>query len=300
MKYTIDQLRQVKGIGNKAIERIVEQFDESTYISKYDSSIHIDPNSLVHGDMLEVMNGIPDKSVDMILTDLPYGTTKNKWDSPIDLDKMWKQYNRVIKDNGAIVLFAQAPFDSVLSSSNKDMYKYKLYWEKETGTGHLNANYQPMKIIEELLVFTKSPTSYTKTGKPSLYNPQMRTGFSEYSIKKGGLSSNYDKDYTDEDIITTSNGDRFPISLIKFQRDKEKLHPTQKPLKLIEYLIKTYSNQGGVVLDSTMGSGTTCLGAKNLDRQYIGVELDKDYYDIALKRVCEESYLDNEEQQKLF
>lgn len=275
MKYSIDQLRQVKGIGAKTIERILEQFDESEYISKYNEEIHIEPNSLVQGDMLEVMNGIPDKSVDMILTDLPYGTTANKWDSVIPLDKLWKQYNRVIKDDGAIVLFAQTPFDKVLGNSNIDSLRYEWIWEKEQGTGFFMAKKAPLKNHENLLVFYK---------KPPMYEPQMRLGFKPYTTKKGHHGDSYGEQDKKE-VVTISDGERYPLSVLSYSRDKDKLHPTQKPLGLIEYVIKTYTKEGQVVLDSTMGSGTTPLGAKNLNRKYIGIELDEEYFEIAKERV---------------
>ena len=243
-------------------------------------------NKIYNQDCLEGMKKIKDNSVDMILCDLPYGTTKNKWDSSIDLEELWKHYERIIKGNGIIALMAKPPFDSTLVQSNKKLFKYKWYWEKEAGTGHLNAKYQPMKSIEEILIFTKGATSYTKNyDRRAPYDPQMRTGYKNYEITKGGLSDNYDKDYTDEPIVTKSNGERFPLSLIKFARDKEKLHPTQKPVALMEYLIGTYTNKGDIVLDNCMGSGTTAIAAINTNRNYIGFELDEEYYKASIERI---------------
>ncbi len=225
------------------------------------------------GDCLEVMKQIPDKSVDAIICDLPYGTTQNKWDSIIPLDLLWEQYKRVCK--GAIVLTAQTPFDKVLGCSNLKMLKYEWVWKKEAGTGFLNAKKAPLKDHENVLVFyDKQPT----------YNPQMRTGFKPYVCKKGWESTNYRPDIS-ENIITKSNGERYPLTVIEFQRDKDKLHPTQKPVALMEYLVKTYTNEGDTVLDNCMGSGTTGVACKNLNRKFIGIEQDPTYFQIAKERI---------------
>lgn len=229
---------------------------------------------LLNGDCLELMNNIKDKSIDMILTDLPFGTTRNQWDSVIPLDKLWTQYKRIIKDNGAIVLFAQTPFDKVLGSSNIEMLKYEWIWEKENGTGFLNAKKMPMKIHENILVFYKNPPTY---------KPQMRTGFKPYVAKQGSQSDNYG-DYI-EGHMTESNGERYPVDVLKFNRDKDKYHPTQKPVKLLQYLILTYTNENETVLDSTMGSGSTAVACINANRKFIGIELNEDYFNIAQERV---------------
>ena len=228
---------------------------------------------LIKGDCLEVMQKIPDKKIDMILTDLPYGTTKNKWDTPIDLDLLWEQYNRIIKQRGCIALFSQTPFDKVLGCSNLKMLKYEWIWEKQQGTGHLNAKKMPLKKHENILIFYN---------KPPIYNPQMRTGFKPYTCTSGHGSTNYGKQVS---TTTVSNGERYPIDIIEFAYDKNKLHPTQKPVALCEYLIKTYTNVGGVVLDSCMGSGTTGVACKNLNRDFIGIELDENYFNIAKERI---------------
>jgi len=228
--------------------------------------------NLIHGDCLEVMKSIPDNSINMILCDLPYGTTQNKWDSVIDLNKLWLQYNRICK--GAIVLTAQTPFDKVLGFSNLKNLKYEWIWKKESGTGFLNSKKAPLKNHENILVFyEKQPT----------YNPQMRTGFKPYVCKQGNTKS---KNYGEQTgAITKSNGDRYPLTVIEFKRDKEKIHPTQKPVGLMEYLIKTYTNEEDMVLDNCMGSGTTGVACKNLNRNFIGIELDKDYFQMAEKRI---------------
>ena len=231
--------------------------------------------SIKQGDCLELMREIPDKSVDMILCDLPYGTTKNKWDSVIPLNKLWKSYERIIKDNGAIVLFSQMPFSAELVHSNLKLFKYEWIWQKDNGTGFLNAKKMPLKIHENILVFYK---------KLPLYNPQMRTGFKPYKCKQGRHSTNYGA--YEQGHITESNGERYPIDIIKFKKDSG-LHPTQKPVELLEYLIKTYTNENETVLDNCMGSGSTGVACVNTNRNFIGYELDEKYFEIAEKRINE-------------
>ena len=240
---------------------------------------------LHNGDCLEVMKDIHDNSVDMVLCDLPYGTTRNKWDSIIPLDKLWEQYSRICRDNAAIVLFSQAPFDKVLGASNLDMLKYEWIWEKENGTGFLNAKKMPLKIHENILVFYK---------ELPVYNPQMRSGTPYIAIRKDNPSKNYGEYH---ECTTVSNGDRYPISILKFKRDKNKVHPTQKPVALLEYLIKTYTNEGMTVLDNTMGSGSTMVACVNTNRKGIGIELDENYFNIAKERIDEAI---EEKQSKLF
>lgn len=227
------------------------------------------------GDCLELMKDIPDESIDMILCDLPYGTTKNKWDSVIPLNKLWEQYERIIKDNGAIVLFSQMPFSAELVHSNLKLFKYEWIWQKDNGTGFLNAKKMPLKIHENILVFYK---------KLPLYNPQMRTGFKPYKCKQGRHSTNYGA--YEQGHITESNGERYPIDIIKFKKDSG-LHPTQKPVELLEYLIKTYTNENETVLDNCMGSGSTGVACINTNRNFIGYELDEKYFEIAGKRLNE-------------
>ena len=225
------------------------------------------------GDCLEVMKDIPDKSIDMILCDLPYGTTRNKWDSVIPLDKLWEQYSRIIKDNRAIVLFSQMPFTAELVHSNLNLFKYEWIWQKENGTGFLNAKKMPLKIHENILIFYK---------KLPTYNPQMRTGFKPYKCKQGRHSTNYGT--YELGHITESNGDRYPIDIINFKKDSG-LHPTQKPVALLEYLIKTYTNENDTVLDNCMGSGSTGVACVNTNRNFIGIELDDKYFEIARNRI---------------
>lgn len=232
------------------------------------------------GDCLEVMKEIPDKSIDLVLCDLPYGRTKNKWDKPIDLKALWKQYKRIVKDNGAILLFAQVPYNIVLGNSNLKMLRYEWIWEKTNATGHLNANKMPMKAHENILVFYK---------KLPTYNPRKTTGHTPVHsyTKRTDDGSNYGK--TKVGISGGGSTERYPRDVIVFKTDKQKsaLHRTQKPIKLLEYLIKTYTNSGDVVLDNCMGSGGTIIAAINTDRHYIGIELDDDIFEIARKRIEE-------------
>lgn len=247
-------------------------------------------NKIYQGDCLEVMKQIEDKSVDMILCDLPYGTSACSWDSIIDLKKLWEQYKRVIKDNGAIVLFSQQPFTSILISSNLEMYKYNWIWEKDNGTNFLNSHYQPLKVTEDICVFGKASCSPYKSLHLS-YNPQFEQGKPYVCISgkqkadsavvtklKDGTYGNVDGHET------ISDGKRYPKNLIRFNRDKEKLHPTQKPVLLCEYLIKTYTKENALVLDNCIGSGTTAVACINTKRNFIGIELSEEYCKIAEAR----------------
>ena len=248
-------------------------------------------NKVIQGDCLEVMKEIPDKSIDLILADLPYGTTPVSWDVVIPIDKLWKEYERIIQDNGAIVLNAQQPFTSLLISSNLDLYKYNWVWRKDNATNFLNSKFQPLKITEDICVFGKGATSFVKEGITMKYNPQFTEG-KPYTIKSGNQKSNSavvrGGKGGREDVggfETISDGKRFPKNLIKFNRDKEKLHPTQKPIALLEYLIKTYTNEGDLVLDNVGGSGTTLVAAKQLKRNFIGIEISPEYCKIAEERL---------------
>lgn len=219
------------------------------------------------------MKRIPDGSVDMILCDLPYGTTRNKWDSVLPFDKLWEQYERIIKDNGAIVLSAQTPFDKVLGASNLKLLRYEWIWEKTQGTGHLNANRMPLKNHENILVFYKNLP---------VYNPQFEAGIA-YKTKSSVNSSNYGTQ--NESTVTINDGFRYPLTIQEFNYDTETFHPTQKPVALFEYLIKTYTNKGDTVLDNCMGSGTTAIACLNTERNFIGFETNKEYYNKSLQRI---------------
>jgi site-specific DNA-methyltransferase (adenine-specific) len=198
-------------------------------------------NNIYCGDCLDIMPKIADKSIDCIICDLPYGTTRNHWDSIIPLDKLWAQYERVIKPNGAIVLFSQQPFTSQLVMSNPKLFKYEWIWEKENGTGFLNANHAPLKIHENILVFGKGATSPTKKSVSMTYNPQKIKG-KPYTAVQGYSGNNYSPT---KGNVTVSDGMRYPTDILRFQRDKNKHHSTQKPVELLQYLIRTYTNSGG-------------------------------------------------------
>ena len=236
----------------------------------------LETNVVYNEDCLIGMERIPDNSIDMILCDLPYGTTRGAHEKLIPYDKLWEQYKRIIKKNGAIVLFAQPPFDKTLACSNLEWFKYEWIWVKEQGTGHLNSKFAPMKKHENILVFSKSAASYVKDASNAMnYFPIMSEG-TPYKQYNARVSDNYGKKKV---------GTRYPTDVLEFQRDKIKVHPTQKPVALAEYLIKTYTKEGDIVLDNCMGSGTTALAAIHTNRRYIGFELNKKFYDICMERI---------------
>ena len=240
-------------------------------------------SALFQGDCLDIMPLIPDKSVQLILADLPYGTTACKWDSIIDLELLWKQYKRIIKPNGAIVLTASQPFTTKLISSNYAWFKYEWIWDKGHSTNFMLSKKQPLKYHENILVFSN---------KQHFYNPikTKREKDKDYTGSKN--------EYKNNNIVsrikdTTKNlrTHLYPKSIQYFSSQQKecnnlnRLHPTQKPLELMKYLISTYSNENDMVLDNTMGSGTTCLAAKELNRKFIGIEKEVKYYDVAVARV---------------
>lgn len=228
---------------------------------------------LYKGDCLEEMKKIPDGSVDLVLTDPPYGTTACKWDSVIPFEPMWAQLHRVIKGNGAIVLFGSEPFSSALRMSNIKQYKYDWVWDKITGRGHLVAKIRPMAQHENIIVFGQGKINYypimEERDKPVTGTEGKRTDI------MGGVSTGYTKVYTH----------KYPKTLLTFKPVYGGLHPTQKPVPLLEYLIRTYTNEGETVLDFTMGSGSTGVACVNTSRNFIGIELDEGYYNIAEKRI---------------
>lgn len=231
---------------------------------------------LLNGDCLELMQMIPDKSVDMILCDLPYGTTACKWDSVIPFEPLWEQYNRIIKNDRAIVLFGCEPFSSALRMSNIKNYKYDWIWVKPQGTDPLMARFRPMNNIENISVFSfgKCP-----------YNEQLTEG-KPYTITRDKNPRINETTFLGEFTQTTTinNGTRKPVRTLYYKKDKG-LHPTQKPVALLEYLIKTYTNEKDLVLDNTMGSGSTGVAAINLNRSFIGMELDENYFNVAKERI---------------
>ena len=235
---------------------------------------------LMQGDCLELMKSIPDGSVDMILCDLPYGTTACKWDSVIPFEPLWGQYNRIIKKNGAIVLFGSQPFTSVLVSSNLIGFRYEWIWEKSKASNFLLARKQALKAHENILVFSRETPPYF---------PQKTSGkpFKGEGRSKKGSQTELVNNVPNPTKRADNNGDRFPRSVQYFVTAEREgcLHPTQKPVALCEYLIKTYTNEGETVLDNCMGSGTTGVACKNLGRKFIGIEKDEKYFDVAKNRI---------------
>lgn len=232
------------------------------------------------GDCLELMKDIPDGSVDMVLCDLPYGTTQNKWDTVIPFEPLWREYWRVCKSNAAILLTAQCPFDKMLGASQIDHLKYEWIWEKSRPTGHLNAKKQPMKSHENVLVFYR---------KQCVYNPEMWLGEANHVSGKPHVKSaskNYGK--ADKIIIEQPDGIKYPKSIQQFTSLSPTsgiIHSTQKPVALFEYLIKTYTNKGDLILDNTAGSGTTAVAAENMSRRWICIERDPEYSRLAKQRI---------------
>ena len=234
---------------------------------------------LYKGDCLEIMDRLIEEGikVDLILTDPPYGTTNCKWDNIIPFDEMWSKINKLIKPNGAIVLFGSEPFSSNLRMSNIKNYKYDLKWQKEQGSDFMLAKMKTLKDYEDIMIFYK---------KQPTYNPQMREGFKPWI--KNDTGNNIIEHLGEKEIPQQKRSigsKRYPISIIKFNREKTRLHPTQKPVLLMEWLIKTYTNEGELVLDFTMGSGSTGVAALNTNRKFIGIELDEKYFNIAIKRL---------------
>ena len=271
-------------------EPIVEETNENPEICQVNENV-----LLYMGDCLEKMKLIPDDSVHLILCDLPYGTTKCKWDTIINLDELWKQYMRVlIKPTGVVVLFGQQPFTSRLISSNYKWYKYNFIWKKNKTTQFLLANYRPMKCTEDICVFSPGGAAAASRHKGNMtYNPQ---GLVPVEIKKKNSQKRIGKMLNQAHHLGPNNkliGDseytqkftNYPIELIEFDIESTTIHETQKPVKLIEYLIQTYSNEGNMVLDNTMGSGTTGVGCVNTNRKFIGIEIEKKYFDLSCDRL---------------
>lgn len=234
-----------------------------------------------HGDCLELMKTIPGRSVDIFLCDLPFGTISCSWDVVIPFDKLWEQYNRICKPNAAVVLFGSQPFTTDLISSNRKNFRYPLVWNKNVPTGMSSAKYRPMKYHEDILVFYKEQPTHNPIMKKRVgvgkacYNYDHYCGESNH-IKLNKVKKRYDPDFVQ------------PSSVLEFNvvpNRNGKLHPTQKPVELCEYLIKTYTNENDLVLDNCAGSGSTLVAAKNLNRQFIGIEKEKEYYDICVKRL---------------
>ena len=244
---------------------------------------------LIHGDCLEKMNDIENGSVDMVLADPPYGTTKCKWDTVIPFEPMWNHLKRIIKPNGVIVLMAQTPFDKILGASNLSMLRHEWIWEKTAATGFLNAKKMPLKAHENILIFSENAQNHYNMlvfykNLPGYY-PQITDGHENKTSSRGNVNSEcYGKAIK---TVSYNSTKRYPRSVLKFPSDKQKLklHPTQKPVALMEYFIKTYTLEGDTVVDFTMGSGTTGVPCKKLNRHFIGIEKEKVTFNIAKDRI---------------
>lgn len=253
--------------------------------------------SLFNDNCLEKMLELPEKSVDLVLTDPPYGTTANKWDSVIDLKEMWLRLERVLKEDGVICLFSSQPFTSVLIASNLELYRYNWVWKKNGASQFLNAHYAPLKITEDICVFSKGTVGSLSKNKIRYY-PQ---GLKKVDLKlkndnaslrdKYGYAGGQNKIGDGSEYFQEFSG--YPTNILEFKNDKCEFHPTQKPVKLLEYLIQTYTKAGETVLDFTMGSGSTGVACLRTDRNFIGIELDENYFSIAKKRIedLERSFL---------
>ena len=245
------------------------------------------------GDCLEVMKGIPDGSIDAIITDPPYEKTRGRWDSVIDLDLMWVELKRIIKPNGAIVLFGNEPFSSKVRCSNLDEYRYDWKWVKNRATGFPNCNYRPMNKYEDIMVFSKANASTGGKKNSMEYYPQnliISNKVKKNTPKRHGLIQKDTNNVGKNNILMqpteyVQKYTNYPNNILNFDCDSKYVHPTQKPILLMEYLIKTYTNENETVLDFTMGSGSTGVAAKNLNRNFIGIEQDDKYFDIANERI---------------
>jgi site-specific DNA-methyltransferase (adenine-specific) len=263
---TVHKKRKTPCFIKPSIETIVES-----------SSIKTDKFTLINGECIQEMKKIEDKSIGLILCDLPYGMTKNKWDTCIPFQDLWKEYERIIKDNGAIILFGSQPFTSLLITSNLNMFRYCLVWEKNKFSDFLNAKRKPMKINEDIAIFYK---------KQPTYNPQYwySTPYTRWNTQDAvNKQTNYGSHK--ENFVESKDGRRLPTTILKFNRVERPEHPTQKPVELLEWLIKTYSNETDKILDNCMGTGSTGVACMNTNRGFIGIELDKKYYDIAVNKI---------------
>lgn len=272
--------KSIKGYSGRKKEDIVKLLDIPTEPLKLQSNfieLGSNRNYLVQGDCLNEMKMIQDASVDMILCDLPYGVTKNSWDVVIPFDTLWKEYKRIIKNNGAILLFGSQPFTSLMITSNLDMFRYSLVWEKNKFSDFLNSKRKPMKTNEDIVVFYK---------KQPTYNPQYwySTPYTRWNTQSAvNKQTNYGNHK--ENVAESKDGKRLPTTVLKFDRIERPQHPTQKPVELLEWLIKTYTNENETVLDNCMGVGSTGVACKNTNRKFIGIELEKKYFDIAVSRI---------------
>jgi site-specific DNA-methyltransferase (adenine-specific) len=276
-------------------ESVNKETEETEEIEKEIPTNLNETIKIMHGNCLEKMKEIPSDSVHLILCDLPYGTTKCKWDSVIDMDDLWKEYKRIlIKPTGVVVLFGQQPFTSKLIASNYEWYKYNWIWKKNKTTQFLLANYRPMKCTEDICVFSPGGAAAASRHKGNMtYNPQ---GLQPVNIVKKNSEKRIGKMLNQIHHLGPNNKlisnteykqsfTNYPTEILEFDIESDTIHETQKPVKLIEYLIRTYSNEGNTVLDNTMGSGTTGIGCINSNRKFIGIELEKKYFDLSQKRL---------------
>ena len=247
--------------------------------------------NLFNGDCLEVMQDIPDNSIDFILTDLPYGTTASKWDNVIPYKPMWEQIKRIRKDNIAIALFGTEPFSSHLRLSNLKEYKYDWYWEKNKYANFMQSKLMPLKTIENILIFSNGKLSNHKTAKNNMfYYPQNLQIFNKEKNKFRGKTNEMLYHTPSQTGTYIAKFKNYPKTLLKYNNENKSIHPTQKPTDLLEYLIKTYTKEKETVLDFTMGSGSTGVACINTNRDFIGIELDQEYYKIAKERIDEKLY----------
>ena len=252
-----------------------------------ESYYHDKTGMLLKGDCLEWMNKFPDKSIDMILCDLPYGTTQCKWDIIIPFKNLWEQYKRIIKDGGVIALTSSQPFTSLLISSNLDMFKYCWIWEKDNASNFFAAKFQPLNNTEDVCIFSTGGAN-NGTKNPIPYFPQGIDYVNETHINGknvGGLIGQAHKTAMKEGREYTQNQTGYPFKTLKFKRDSNKIHPTQKPVLLFEYLIKTYTKDNNIILDNTAGSCTTAIASKNTNRRWICIEQDQKYCDVSVNRI---------------
>lgn len=264
---------------SNTIESVSEIEVESKEVKYTREYLNKEKVCLVNGDCLDVMLNIETGSIDLILCDLPYGVTKNKWDTVIPFDKLWEQYNRVIKENGAIVLFGSQPFTTMLISSNLKYFRYCLVWEKNKFSDFLNAKRKPMKTNEDICIFYK---------KQPTYNIQYwySTPYERWNTQKAvDKQTNYG---SHKENVAKSDGQRLPTTVLKFNRVERPMHPTQKPVDLLEWIIKSYTNEGETVLDNCMGVGSAGVASKRNNRNFVGIELDKEYYNKAVRFIQSE------------
>lgn len=240
--------------------------------------MEIKPNNIYHGDCVELLPFVASKSIDVILCDLPYGTTKNKWDIIIPFESLWPHYERIIKDNGIIILFGQGLFTAKLMLSNEKLWKYNLIWEKDRPSGFLNAKKMPLRSHEDICVFYKNPPTY---------KPIMVEGKENHRIGKvkGEKNCKNNNNYGEFGRIETEGTLKYPRSVHKFAKHHPPIHPTQKPVELCEYLLKTYSNENDLVLDNCFGSGSTLIAAQNTNRQFVGIEQENVYFQLTKARI---------------